>query len=66
MILAVALINQIVHNSCDAALMLQMQQAKDSGATPTLKETWPLLKGAYPRIQRVPPSPHRNHPLYHT
>ena len=49
MLLAVTLCNQIIHNFCDASLMLQMQAAKDAGAgrTPTLRETWPMLKGAW-------------------
>lgn len=45
MLLAVTLLNQIVHNSCDAALLLQMGKAKDTGAMPTLGETSPMLKG---------------------
>ncbi len=48
MLLAVTLCNQIVHNACDAALMLQMQAAKDSGRAPTtLRETWPMFKGGW-------------------
>ena len=47
MILAVTLLNQIVHNYCDAALMLQVSQAKDTGSIPPLGETSKGVNGTY-------------------
>lgn len=52
MLLGVTLLNQIVHNSADAALMLQMARARETGRTPTLKETWPLFKGELVYVSR--------------